>query len=105
MLVRELTEGPIGLGEISKAKKRAAWHLTELLDDPLALSLFYGEQSLFHVPPTLDVRIQELMAVTTKDVEEVARRIFTAKNLHVTTVGVLESKAAKRVDRALLAFR
>jgi predicted Zn-dependent peptidase len=90
--------------ELEKARRRAAFGIEELMDDPLSMSLWYGEQHLFRTPPELSARVRDYLAVTAEDIERVARRVFTPQNLHVTTVGLKDARTRKAIERAISRF-
>ena len=97
-LIEELRENPASPQELQKAKRRAAWAMEEILDDPHDISGWYGEQDLYRRPSTLAERTRELIAVELEDLERVARRVFDARNLHITTVGVLDDRARGELE-------
>lgn len=104
ILAVEMSEHPISGEELDKAKKRAAWDIEAFLDDPQAMSLWYGEQALFRKPPFLEERVRELSEVTPEDLMRIAGRVFRPQNLHVTTVGVLEGRDEISLDRCISRF-
>ena len=68
------------------------------------MSAWYGEQDLYWRPRTIEDRIRIVGSITEDDIVRVARRIFTSKNMHVTTVGVLDDQAQKEVEQEMLQF-
>jgi predicted Zn-dependent peptidase len=103
-LIAELKEKPIGDDELKKAKNREIWALKCFLDDPHAMSGWYGEQELYLNPVSIEERMRAAEAIERPDVARIADRIFAPKNLHVTTVGVLDNAAQKQMERAMLLF-
>ncbi len=103
-LIRELRDRPVERQELEKAKQREVWGLEGFLDDPHGMSAWYGEQDLYWRPLSIEDRIQRVGEITEDDIARVARRIFTVKNLHVTTVGVLDERAQEEVERETLHF-
>jgi predicted Zn-dependent peptidase len=90
--------------ELEKARRRAVFGIEELMDDPQAMSLWYGEQRLFRPPPPLDSRIRAHRGITADDIERAAGRVFTPQNLHVTTVGQRNARTGKGIERAISRF-
>jgi predicted Zn-dependent peptidase len=103
-LIRELRDRPVEKQELEKAKRREVWDLEAFLDDPHAMSDWYGEQDLYWRPLSIEDRIQVVGTITEGDIERVARRIFSSKNLHVTTVGVLDDRVQEEVEQETLHF-
>ncbi len=103
-LIVELRDHPVERQELDKAKRREVWGLEGFLDDPHAMSAWYGEQDLYWRPRTIEDRIRIVGSITEDDIVGVARRIFTSKSLHVTTVGVLDDQTQKEVERETLHF-
>jgi predicted Zn-dependent peptidase len=103
-LIVELRDRPVERQELEKAKRREVWDLEGFLDDPHAMSAWYGEQDLYWRPRTIEDRIRIVGAITKDDIARVACRIFTSKNMHVTTVGVLDDQTQKEVEREMLQF-
>jgi predicted Zn-dependent peptidase len=103
-LIVELRDRPVERQELEKAKRREVWDLEGFLDDPHAMSAWYGEQDLYWRPRTIEDRIRIVGSITEDDIVRVARRIFTSKNMHVTTVGVLDDQTQKEVEREMLQF-
>jgi predicted Zn-dependent peptidase len=103
-LIVELRDHPVERQELEKAKRREIWGLEGFLDDPHAMSAWYGEQDLYWRPRTIEDRIRIVGSITENDIVRVARRIFTSKNLHVTTVGILDDQTQKEVERETLHF-
>ncbi len=99
-LARELRDARVPEEELEKARRRAAFGIEELMDDPQAMSIWFGEQRLFRTPPSLTKRIREHRAVTAEDIRRVAARVFTAENLHITTVGS-DERIGRGIERAI----
>jgi predicted Zn-dependent peptidase len=104
LLSEELKSKPPSDAEVEKAKHRAAWAMEQFLDDPQSMNAWYGEQSLFRIPPSLEERAATLFKVSGDDVMRVAKRIFTKSNLHLTTVGMLSSKSIRQIERSIAKF-
>jgi predicted Zn-dependent peptidase len=103
-LIIELRDHPVERQELEKSKRREVWGLEGFLDDPHAMSAWYGEQDLYWRPRLIEDRMRVVASITEDDIIRVARRIFSPKNLHVTTVGVLDDRARKEVERETLQF-
>jgi predicted Zn-dependent peptidase len=99
-----LRDLPVPEDELAKTRARAAFGIEELMDDPQAMSLWYGEQRLFRQPVSLEARIREHESIDAADVARVARQVFTAKHLHLTTVGTVSRETEHRIARAAFKF-
>lgn len=73
--------------ELVKAKRRAAWQLRSLLDDPAELAAYVGLAALTGRERAPDRRLGELERVTRDDVVDVARQVFAPANLALAAVG------------------
>ncbi len=104
LLVAELRDVEVSEDELTKAKTRGMWGLESFLDDPHAMNSWYGEQDLHLRPMRLEERAQKIAAIESADIKRVARRIITAPNMHITTVGVLSDSVQKEVEWAALRF-
>ena len=100
-LTDELRREMVSQEELDKATQRAVWGIDDYLDDPHGMAAWYGEQALFRLPPTLDSRKDDIRSVTREDVLTVARKVFQAKNLHLTTVGGITAKPARDIDSVI----
>ena len=104
-LVSELKHTPVPLPELEKAKRRAIWSLDDFLDDPHGMAAWYGEQALYRTPPSLLSRRDAYLAVTDVEVRHTADVVFSAGNLHVTTVGTVSQKTRHAIAAAVEGFR
>ncbi len=103
-LVRELRDEPITDDERAKAVHRASWALETFLDDPHAMSGWFGEQTLYHPPVSLEERSRQIAGLAKTDLERVAQRIFTRENLHLTAVGVVSDADRDALERLVRRF-
>ncbi|MCP4606793.1 MAG: insulinase family protein [Proteobacteria bacterium] len=101
LLLDELKNKPIAEDELKKAKQREVWGLNTFLDDPHAMSGWYGEQELHWSPMPLDERIIKVDAIMASDIARVAGSMFTRENLHITTVGVLGDTMQKEIEQLM----
>lgn len=90
--------------EIDKVKRRAAWQLGAIIDDPLELSAFLGLGELTGIARTPEERTQRLHAVSRDDVHAVAREVFRAEELALALVGPLSSKRLKALEQSVRGF-
>lgn len=97
-LVVGLRDKSVTEEELCKAKQRSIWALTSFLDDPHAMSSWYGEQALHWQPEALETHIERVKEVTADDVMRTAKRIFKRENLHITTVGVQNVSQSRFVE-------
>lgn len=104
VLVADLKAVPVAAEELEKAKRREIWGIESFLDDPHAMSGWYGEQTLHWAPMSLEERVHQAALVDAGDVMRVARRIFTPGNMHITTVGVLDDAHQAELVRTASRF-
>jgi len=98
-LLRQLaTDGP-SADEIRRAKDRHLWSTQAMLDDVDALGSYYALAALADLAPTPGDRLDELRAVSARDVRDAAELVFRADRMSVITVGALDEaqQAALRV--------
>jgi len=104
-LVSQLRDEPVDDAELDKAVRRAIWALFTYLDDPHAMSAWYGEQALYRTPVPIEERARQIASIATADLQRVAGRVFTADNLHATAVGVLSASERRTIERIVGRFR
>ncbi|MCK9459114.1 MAG: insulinase family protein [Proteobacteria bacterium] len=88
-ILRELRDLPLADADLEKAKSRAVWSLERHLDDPEAMSAWYGEQELLCGVRRLAEEARAIRELGADDIARAAARIVSGSSLHVTTVGVL----------------
>jgi predicted Zn-dependent peptidase len=71
-----------------------------MLDDLNALAGWYGGGELFRLPDTFEEKVRRLERVTAREIQEVAARTFTRKNLHLLAVGRAAGRAELRLNKA-----
>ncbi len=99
-LLGKLRSEPLAAEELARLKRRQRMGLEFVLDDLNALAGWYGEVELFRTPETFEEKVAHLEAVTAEQLQAVAGRVFTRKNLHVVAVGRAANRAAQRLERA-----
>lgn len=96
-------EGPSEV-ELDKAKRRFAWQMRALLDDPGELAAFLGLGELTAVARTPDERRLALAGVSREAVHAAAKAVFQKEALAVAVVGQLGGAKRKALERLLSAF-
>jgi predicted Zn-dependent peptidase len=96
-------EGPSEV-ELDKAKRRFAWQMRSLLDDPGELAAFLGLGELTGVARSPDERRLTLAAVTRENVHAAARAVFQKDALAVAAIGHLSANKRKALERLVLDF-
>jgi predicted Zn-dependent peptidase len=96
-------EGP-SEAELDKAKRRFAWQMRSLLDDPSELAAFLGLGELTGVARTPEERHQKLSAVSRESVHAAARAVFQKQALAVAAIGHLSANKRKALERLVLSF-
>ena len=90
--------------ELDKARQRHGWESRDLLDDAYALADFHGLASLARISDTIQARHDEVVAVTSEQVRDVARRIFRPENLSAIAVGLLDSAERRALEQVIRDF-
>jgi predicted Zn-dependent peptidase len=98
-ILGELRDRGVTEGDLDKAKRRAVWSLERHLDDPEAMSAWYGEQELVAEVRLLEEEARVVSGLGAADVARVAARIVDTADLHITTVGVLGEKQRRALAR------
>jgi predicted Zn-dependent peptidase len=86
-IVQRLRDDGPTEAELDRAKRRHAWGLRELLDDPESLAEVVAESLVARRAPSLDDRLEEIRAVDLETVRRVAGEIFRPESLSVVAVG------------------
>ncbi|MFZ5895997.1 MAG: M16 family metallopeptidase [Myxococcota bacterium] len=103
-VVKELCQHGPSEAELSKAKRRFAWQMRSVLDDPGELAAFLGLGELTHTALSPSLRAQELLQVPLSAVHAAAQRIFQPSELAVVAVGDLTTTQRRGLERALRSF-
>jgi predicted Zn-dependent peptidase len=111
-LLRELIEvvtrlrddGPTD-EELDRAKRRAAWQMRALLDEPGEFANFLGLAAESGRSNRLDVRKLELARIDRGRVVEAARSLFAPRNLVLAAVGRQSASQRRAVERVIREFR
>ena len=84
----KLTQDGVTQDEVDRAKSFLRGKIVLSLEDTEELAHFYGKQELLY-PKVRDVKqyMKEIDAVTKKDVDALARRLLTHKNLKLAVIG------------------
>lgn len=86
-----LREQPIPARELTRVKEYLRGALSLSLDESDAMAGWFGKQELFeNKTETPDEVIEKLMAVTEKQVRDVAQDIFVAANTNLAVIGPFE---------------
>ncbi len=96
-------EGPTE-AELDKAKRRVQWQLDELLDDPPALASFLALGELSGVGRSPRERLEQLRAVSRREVQAAAQRCFQAAGMSIVAVGRSSPAEQRRIERRITAF-
>lgn len=99
-LLALLRAKPLSEAELVRVKRRHRIGLDFMLDDLNALAGWYGGSELFRVPESFEEKVARLEAVTALQIQEVASRTFTRKNLHLIAVGRATGRAEARLTKA-----
>ncbi|MBI5547207.1 MAG: insulinase family protein [Deltaproteobacteria bacterium] len=99
-LLGQLRATPLAAEDLARVKRRHRMGLDFMLDDLNALAGWYGGGELFRMPETFEQKVQRLESVTAEQIQQVAERTFSRRNLHVLAVGRAAGRAAQRLERA-----
>ena len=90
---KKIKEKLVGKEELKKAKEMLKGNLVLDLENSRTVAGFYGEQEILgqklETPEDVLVKIDN---VTVKDIQEVARKYFTANRLNLAIIGEVESE-------------
>lgn len=103
-VLRELRDQGPTEAEIEKAKRRFAWQMRSVLDDPGELAAYLGLGELTGTATTPVERERELTNVNFEAVRAAAKRIFQPSELAVAAVGELNANQRRALERALRGF-
>lgn len=85
--------------ELARAKTRYGMGLEFVFDNQADLAGWFGGTELWRPAETFEGRLAQVNAATVEDVRQVAARIFTRSNLHLTLVGRGGGRAEGRILR------
>jgi predicted Zn-dependent peptidase len=104
-VLRDLSEkGPTAV-ELDRAKARSRWQTQAMLDDAESLAGFYALAALSQLAPTPGHRHEELLAVTPREVRDVAEYVFRPERLSVVAVGSLTQTQQESLVGIVKGFR
>jgi predicted Zn-dependent peptidase len=91
-LLAGLRERAITADELAKIRTRYRYETLASLDDPAAMTGWFGGTALYYPPPALSDRLAAMAAIDADDIVESARRVLVPDGLCLAAVGAL-SKA------------
>lgn len=91
-LVGSLRDERIDEDELAKIRTRYRYETLASLDDPSAMTGWFGGTALYYQPPPLVERLEAMARVTADDIVETARRVLKPDGFVLAAVGAL-SKA------------
>jgi len=94
--------------ELKKAKEHLIGHLFLSLESSDELAAFYGSQEIFGIPfKTPQIIAQKIQAVTSQEVNEIARFVFKNNRLNLAFIGPLskDKKRLKNLEQILKDFK
>jgi predicted Zn-dependent peptidase len=97
---RELKDEGPHADEIEKARTRLRFQLETLLDSSADLAAFHGFGELFGIARSPEARLEQLLAVSARDVRALARRVFRSERLALLTVGTLTAAERRKIAAA-----
>ncbi|UJR78854.1 M16 family metallopeptidase [Sandaracinus amylolyticus] len=100
-----LRDRPIEPRELAKAKKRALFDLTAVLDDAEGIAEWLVMDRIFELGESLERIAERIDAVTLDDLAAAAQRTIRPDHLQVVAVGVLPESVERETKRIVQAFR
>ncbi len=97
-VLQRLCREPPTDDELDKAKRRYRWDLESGFDDPDAMASWWGGTELFFGPVGYTEKLARIAAVTPRDVQRAAARIFRPERMTVACVGLLSRAHARQVQ-------
>ncbi|MGC4091815.1 MAG: pitrilysin family protein [Polyangiaceae bacterium] len=104
VVVSELAEHGPSAEELDKAKRRFAWQMRSVLDEPGELAAFLGLSELTHTAASPAARGREIAEVTPEAVRKAAETVFSPNGLAVVAVGELNATQRRALERRVRAF-
>jgi predicted Zn-dependent peptidase len=96
-----LAESPVPAEELERVQKRHRMTLAFSLDSAAELAGWYGSGEVLAAPEGFEDRCRRVERVTPADLQRVARRTFTRKNLVAVFVGPSGLRARRRLERVV----
>ena len=92
-LLGDLRDNLVPGAELDKAKLRYQWDLRSSVDSPESVAAYFGTAALFDLDRSLDTAAEQIQAVTSEDIQRVAKAFFNPAQAHLTTVGIQTDKS------------
>jgi predicted Zn-dependent peptidase len=96
-----LAERPVALDELGRVQKRHRMTLAFSLDSAAELAGWYGSGEVLHAPEGFEERCRRVERVTPGDLQRVARKTFTQRNLVAVFVGPSGARARRTLERVV----
>lgn len=93
---------PVEAAELARVKTRHAADLEFALDDPSELCGWHGGSELVSCPVSYEARQTEVLAVSSLDLQRLARNLFERERAFLTLVGPVTQKEVNRLEQLLL---
>jgi predicted Zn-dependent peptidase len=103
-VLRELKEQGPSEPELTRARARLGWQLTEMLDDASEVAAFYGLSALSGSASSPAARRAELCAVDRARVQAAACRIFTPEGVSLVALGRLTRRTRDKLRHRLMSL-
>lgn len=105
-LLRGLAADPPTGEELERVRFRAGWAIRSALDTPEGLASMYGSPSLYFpdTPPTPEILLERVAAVSTEELARVATEAFVPQGHVACFVGPLEKSDRRALRGAVRGF-
>lgn len=104
-LVGGLRDDKIGDDELAKIRTRYRYETLASLDDPAAMTGWFGGTALYYPPPPLSERLAAMARVTADDIVAAARRVLGPDGLVLAAVGALSKARIGELREAIATWR
>ncbi|HVK72844.1 MAG TPA: pitrilysin family protein [Kofleriaceae bacterium] len=91
--------------ELAKIRTRYRYETLASLDDPAAMTGWFGGTALYYPPQSLSERLAAMARVTADDIVESARRVLTPSELVLAAVGALSKARVGELREVVTSWR
>ena len=104
-LLAGLRDKAITSDELDKIRTRYRYETLASLDDPAAMTGWFGGTGLYYPPPALSARLEAMAAITVDDIVESARRVLIPDGLCLAAVGSLSKARVGELREVVTGWR
>jgi len=104
-LLEQLRDTPCAAEELDKVKRRYRHDVAASRDDPHSMASWFGGAALYHSPPSLRQRLDQMESVTAEGVLRAAGRILRPERFAAVVVGGLDGPRQEAVRSLVASWR